>query len=70
MTRWKALSDRQRTVFLILASTEMALTATAVVDLWCRPQAAVRGSKALWWPVIFVQPFGPVVYLWRGRRCD
>ena len=66
--KWRELSERQRAAIAALASVELALTATAVVDLWCRPAGEVRGTKALWWPALFVQPLGPVAYLVLGRR--
>jgi hypothetical protein len=40
----------------------------AGVDLYRQPRENVRGPKALWWPIIFVQPVGPVAYLKFGRR--
>jgi hypothetical protein len=50
-----------------LASVELALTATALVDLARRPADQVRGPKALWALGCFVQPVGPVAYLAIGR---
>ncbi|YCK39649.1 PLDc N-terminal domain-containing protein [Actinomadura sp. ATCC 39365] len=65
--RWDEMSNRRRSSLLVLASAEFAVTAAAAVDLWCRPQADVRGRKALWWLGIFVQPVGPLAYLLWGR---
>jgi hypothetical protein len=56
--RWADMSGVERTVILTLGSIELALTAVAGVDLYRRPADDVRGSKALWWPIIFVQPSG------------
>lgn len=66
--RWSELSERQRRLLVVLAGAELALTATAATDLWLRPRAQVNGVKARWWPVLLIQPFGPVAYLLRGRR--
>ncbi|MEV7007496.1 PLD nuclease N-terminal domain-containing protein [Streptosporangium sp. NPDC051022] len=66
--RWRDLSERQRAAILVLASVELSLTATAVVDLWRRPADEVKGAKPLWWPALFVQPVGPLAYLLFGRR--
>ncbi|MEU9891048.1 hypothetical protein [Sphaerisporangium sp. NPDC051011] len=44
------------------------MTATAAVDLFCRPQNRLRGRKALWWPVLAIQPFGPIAYLALARK--
>ena len=66
--QWSDLTGRQRAVVLVAASIELALTATALVDLVRRPAAQVRGPKALWALGCFIQPVGPVAYLVRGRR--
>jgi hypothetical protein len=66
--RWSDLSPREKAGLLTLASIELALTATAVVDLYRRQPDMVRGPRALWWPAIFIQPVGPVAYLAFGRR--
>ena len=66
--RWSDLSPGEKAALVTLGSIEMALTATAAVDLYRRPPASVRGSKLLWWPVILIQPVGPVAYLAFGRR--
>ena len=66
---WSELSDAQKTAILVVGSTELALTATALVDLARRPAAQVRGRKGLWVLGILVQPIGPVVYLaWGAHR--
>ena len=53
---------------LTVASVELALTATALVDLAMRPAAEVRGRKAVWALAVFVQPVGPIAYLAWGRH--
>ena len=64
------MSARRRAAMLALFSVELALTATALVDLARRPPAGVRGPKAAWALGCFVQPVGPVAYLVLGRRTD
>lgn len=66
--RWQDLTDGQRLAIVAAGSVELALTATALTDLARRPRERVRGPKALWALVSFVQPFGPVAYLFCGRR--
>jgi hypothetical protein len=66
--RWRDLSSGQRTALLTLVSAELAFTATAAVDLVRRPEQRIRGGKRLWWPLIFVQPVGPLLYLFWARR--
>jgi len=66
--RWSDLSQGQQAAVLALGSIEVALPATAAADLYRRPREAVHGPKALWWPALLVQPFGPIAYLLFGRR--
>ncbi|HEX6499285.1 MAG TPA: PLD nuclease N-terminal domain-containing protein [Micromonosporaceae bacterium] len=66
--RWCDLTNSQRAALVTLAGLEAVLTAAAAADLYRRPGDQVRGPKAAWWPVLFVQPVGPVAYLRFGRR--
>ncbi|HSN06428.1 MAG TPA: PLD nuclease N-terminal domain-containing protein [Candidatus Angelobacter sp.] len=66
--KWEDLSSAQRAGILVGASVELALTATALVDLARRPRELVRGPKPLWVLGCFVQPIGPIAYLTCGRR--
>lgn len=66
---WSELSDAQKTAILVAGSVELALTATALVDLVRCPAAQVRGRKAVWALAVLVQPVGPIAYLaWGARR--
>jgi hypothetical protein len=58
----------QRIGTVLLGAVEVVATTSAVVDLARRPREEVRGPKALWWPALVVQPFGPFAYLLAGRR--
>lgn len=66
--KWADLTGPQKTAVLTVASVELALTATALVDLARRPAAEVRGRKAVWALAVFLQPVGPVAYLAWGRH--
>jgi hypothetical protein len=66
--RWDDFTPAQKTAILVAASVELALTATALVDLARRPREQVRGPKPLWVLGCVVQPVGPVAYLLLGRR--
>jgi hypothetical protein len=68
--RWSDLPSWEKAALITVGSIELALTATAAVDLCKRPRALLRGPKALWWPAILVQPVGPIAYLAIGRRAD
>jgi hypothetical protein len=68
--QWQAMPSWQRTGTIVLGAFEIVATAVAAADLARRPRAGVRGRKALWWPALAVQPFGPLAYLALGRRRD
>jgi hypothetical protein len=67
-TRWDELTGTQKALILTAASVELALTATALVDLVRRPSPQVRGPKVLWALGLAIQPVGPIAYLALGRR--
>ena len=62
------MSPGQQTAVLIVASVELSLTVTALVDLIRRPADQVRGDKRLWALGVLVQPVGPIAYLAWGAR--
>lgn len=66
--KWADMSPTQKTVMLTLISVEVSLTATALVDLVRRPAAQIHGRKGVWALALFVQPVGPVAYLWTHRK--
>ncbi|MTB27953.1 MAG: hypothetical protein F2923_04865 [Actinobacteria bacterium] len=51
-----------------LACVEIVLTTKTWVDLARRPKSGIRGPKAMWFLVSFIQPVGPVTYLSLGRK--
>jgi hypothetical protein len=67
-TSWRDMPRWQRTAAVVLGSVEVVLTVAAALDLARRPGWQVHGPKAAWWPALFVQPVGPVLYLGWGRR--
>ena len=67
---WDAMPPWRRAGAFALGVVEVVATTAAVVDLARRPRDQVRGPKALWWPALTVQPFGPFAYLALGRRRD
>ncbi len=68
--QWSEFTTAQRTGVVAAGALELALTLTAAVDLVHRPAEQVRGPKLAWWPLLLVQPIGPVGYLLVGRRSD
>ena len=69
--RWQDLPEGTRRGISIAASIQMALLASALVDLVRRPKSQVRGGrKWAWVPVLFVNFIGPIAYFLFGRRSD
>ena len=66
--RWSDLSQRQRAGIAAAGTVQLALLVTALADLRRRPSDQVRGSKAIWTAVCFVNFVGPLAYFRFGRR--
>ena len=66
--KWRDLSRAQKVLTVVLGAAELVLTTVAARDLATRDADQVRGPKALWTPVLAVQPLGPIAYLLLGRR--
>jgi hypothetical protein len=66
--RWSELSRRQRTAVLVAGSVQLALTATAWVDLARRDPAELNGSKAKWAAISAINWVGPIAYFTRGLK--
>jgi hypothetical protein len=66
--RWSDLDKSQQTAVVVIGTAELVMTTIALVDLARRPAEQVRGNKAVWALISFVQPFGPLAYLTLGRK--
>ena len=66
--QWKDLSDGQRWGIVLSAAVQLAMLATALLDIYRRPAEEIRGSKPVWAVVSFVNFVGPIAYLLFGRR--
>ena len=68
---WQELDPRVRRAIVITSAVEGALKIAALIDLWRRPAAQVRGPKRRWaLAIAFVNSAGavPIAYFLRGRR--
>lgn len=65
---WDEVSRRQRIRIVVAGGMQFALLGAALIDLWRRPGARVRGSKRWWVAASFVNFFGPLAYFAFGRR--
>lgn len=66
--RWRDFSRPQKVLIVVSGAVELVLTAIAGKDLATRDASQVRGPKAVWVPLLTVQPLGPIAYLIFGRR--
>ena len=66
--KWSDLTDTQRRMIVVGGAAEAVITTVALRDLARRPSGQVRGPKVVWLFGLAVQPFGPLAYLWVGRR--
>jgi hypothetical protein len=64
---WSDLSPRQRYAVVAVGTVQVSLLVAALVDLWRRPSDQVRGHKAMWAAVSFINFFGPLAYFRFGR---
>jgi hypothetical protein len=66
--RWSDLSPTQRRLILALASLQVSLAATALVDIARRPADQINGSKWAWAAASLVSFVGPIAYFVWGRK--
>jgi len=66
--RWDELSRRQQVGIIVAGTIQLVLLGAALLDLWRRPRAEVRGSKRWWAAASFVNFIGPLSYFAFGRR--
>lgn len=66
--KWNDLEPKEQRAIAAVGTAQVALLITALIDLWRRPPAKVRGSKRLWTPALFVNFIGPISYFLFGRK--
>ena len=69
-TPWRELTTRQRQAMMLRGALQLGLLAAALNDLRRRPASQIRGPKALWAAISFVNYLGvgPIAYFLLGRR--
>lgn len=65
---WRDMSGRQRAGVALTGAAQMALLTAAQRSISRTPDAQIRGNKALWRAVSFINFFGPLSYFLFGRR--
>jgi hypothetical protein len=66
--RWRDLSPGQKRAAVGAGIFELGLKVAALADLRRRPADEIRGPKALWVALMFVNFVGPVAYFAVGRK--
>ena len=66
--RWSDLSPGQQRATVAAGIVELGMKIAALADLRRRPAEEIRGPKALWVALLFVNFVGPVAYFAFGRK--
>ena len=66
--RWSDLSPGQQRATVVAGAVELGMKIAALADLRRRPAEEIRGPKALWVALLFVNFIGPVAYFAVGRK--
>ena len=66
--RWSDLGSAQKGTVVLSGAVQLGLLAAALVDIWRRPSAEIRGNKKLWAAAAFVNFVGPISYFVFGRK--
>ncbi|MGF4045323.1 PLD nuclease N-terminal domain-containing protein [Paenarthrobacter nitroguajacolicus] len=67
---WRDMTKGQRIMLLVSGAVNMALLGAAQRSIGKTPDDQIRGKKAIWRAVSFINFFGPVSYFLFGRRRD
>jgi hypothetical protein len=65
---WQDLSTWQRLTVIATIIIQITLLIAALRDIRRRPAAEIRGPKALWTAIAFINYIGPIAYFIYGRR--
>ena len=65
---WGELTCAQRATIKVVAALDIGLLAAALCDLAHRKPDEVRGSRAMWTALSFVDFIGPISYFTIGRK--
>lgn len=62
------LAPAQQRLLMMSAAVQFTLLAAALIDIRRRPREQIRGPKAMWAGLAFVNFVGPAAYFTVGRR--
>jgi len=66
--RWEDLTGIQKALVMVGVSVQISLLASALWDIFHRSKEDIRGNKAMWTGLAFINYIGPVAYFLFGRR--
>jgi hypothetical protein len=66
--RWSDLTSGQQVAITVLAVAQIGLLAAALWDLAHRKADEVRGPRAMWAALVFIDVIGPIAYFTIGRK--
>jgi len=66
--KWQAMPVWAKIGSMVMASIQVSLLVSALVDIRRRPAQQVRGPKWAWAAVSFINFVGPISYFLFGRK--
>ena len=65
---WSDMGKKQQLSVIVGGAVQVALLVAALVDIRRRPAELIRGGKALWVGLSFINYVGPLAYFILGRK--
>lgn len=66
--RWEDFSPSRRVAIFVMAAVQVGLLVAALLDLRCRSEDEIQGSKRFWTFAVFINWIGPLAYFFLGRK--
>ena len=66
--QWKDFSTVTKVRIALAGFVQISLLIAALWDIRCRPVEQIKGSKKLWYSVVFINYIGPIAYFVFGRK--
>jgi Phospholipase_D-nuclease N-terminal len=65
---WADLSARSKRLIIVGATVQVGLLTAALTDISRRPEEMLRGPRAMWVALSFINFVGPITYFAAGRK--
>lgn len=66
--QWKDFSTATKVRIMLAGVVQITLLLTALWDIRHRSAEQIKGSKKLWYSVVFINYIGPIAYFVLGRK--